>query len=94
MMNEFILCSSATGSGYYLAETKPCQYECHSYIAPLSRDYYGNYGASSAQLFPTKEAARRYLEAHRGIIPDNWNIREYNAMMNNVLPESEVTCKQ
>ena len=47
MMNEFILCSSATGSGYYLAETKPCQYECHSYIAPLSRDYYGNYGVPS-----------------------------------------------
>lgn len=89
-MNEFILCSSATGFGYYLAETKPCQYECHSYIAALSRDYYGHYGASSAQLFPTKEAARRYLEAHHGIIPDTWHIREYDALMNHVLPESKV----
>ena len=40
-------------------------------------------------MFPTKEAARRYLEAHRGIIPDTWHIREYNVLMNNVLPESE-----
>lgn len=89
-MAEYMICSTPSGVGKYIAQTIPQDFMCIEYIATMQKDYFGKITAACPRLFPTKEEAKRYrnrfCDEHGYPL---WYVREYNACCNDVRPVEE-----
>lgn len=72
---------------YYVARNYMDNYRCTDYIAPVSRDYFGKKGASSALMFQSPEEAKEFINHSGRLIPNDWIVSKYDTCANKILEE-------
>lgn len=61
-----------------------------NYIAPVSRNYFGEKGVSSALMFQSPEDAKEFINHSGRLIPNDWIISKYDTYTNIILEEVKV----
>lgn len=58
-----------------------------NYIVPVSKNYVGEKGASSALMFQSPEEAKEFINHNGRLIPNDWIVSGYDTCRNEILEE-------